>query len=167
MSKSNTVEIIFRSIFLLTLSFWIGSIFFFSTVAAQSIFTTLPREEAGKLITVIFDTYYPMQYIFAAIMGATGLYLFIGDGFTLNSVWLKRLVLITIMLLITLYSGIYIRNNAKEAKYLMNNTEITSERYIEAINNFKTSHRNSVIGNGLVFLLGIVILIHVSNKYNK
>ena len=164
MKKSNTAGLISRAIFLLILSFWIGSIFFFSTVTAKSIFTTLPREEAGKLISVIFDSYYPMQYIFALILGSTVLYQLFMDRFSSNSVWIKRLVLITIMLIITLYAGICIRNKAKEAKLIMNKSETNSEIYIEANNDFSSYHRNSVIANGLVFLLGIVILIHVSNK---
>ena len=64
----------------------------------------------------------------------------------------------------TLFSGTYIRNSAIEAKSVMAISEPTSKTYIESEKVFKSSHRNSVIINGLVFLFGIVILFNIAKN---
>ncbi|MGH7889857.1 MAG: DUF4149 domain-containing protein, partial [Thermodesulfobacteriota bacterium] len=47
-----------KFLYLLSLAFWIGSIFFFSLFTAPSIFKVLPRETAGELVSHIFPQYY-------------------------------------------------------------------------------------------------------------
>jgi hypothetical protein len=68
------------------------------------------------------------------------------------------------MFVMTLFSGIYVRNSAIEAKSEMINSLPGSRIYIESEKIFKSSHRNSVIINGLVFFIGIVILFNIAKK---
>ena len=53
----------FKFIYILSVCFWIGSIFFFSFFAAPSIFKVLPRETAGNVVSDIFPKYYLVAYI--------------------------------------------------------------------------------------------------------
>lgn len=153
-----------RFIFLVTISFWLGTIFFFSVIAAQTIFLTLPADQAGKLISLFFDKYYNIQYIFGLILLVASFLLWTEDSFSLKSFRLFRLIIIFIMFISIIYSGNVIRKSAIEAKQVMKIAETTSQHYVEANERFRASHRNSVILNGLVFLMGIVILYNVSNK---
>ncbi|NIP39498.1 MAG: DUF4149 domain-containing protein [Candidatus Dadabacteria bacterium] len=150
--------------FLISMGFWLGSIFFFSSVTAPSIFGTLPKPEAGVLISVIFNKYYILQYILAVIAVASMLLLIFFDKEKENKFRVIRIGLISSMFLMTLLSGTYIRNSALDAKSVMKNSEPGSEIYIQSEKVFKSSHRNSVIVNGLVFLVGIVILFNIARR---
>jgi len=164
MAKYNSINLIARFIFIITISFWIGSMFFFAVITAQTIFSALPAELAGRVISAFFDKYYPLQYIFGLILTSVSLFFLVKEGASYQSIWFKRLVLVIGMLVITLFSGTYIRSSAKNAKEVMKNSTQTSYRYVQANNKFRSSHRNSVAANGLVFLLGIVILLDISYR---
>ena len=153
-----------KSVYMIALSFWVGSIFFLSTVVARTVFETLPRQEAGNLIAAVFDSYYPLQYICAVILIIAGLYMSFRDETFYKSRWFLRTVIVIAMLIITLFAGIYIRHDAVTAKNIMNSANTDTQLYADAENKFRSYHRDSVVANGLVFLLGIVMLIHVSNK---
>lgn len=153
-----------RFLFLISLSFWLGSIFFFSFATAPSVFAVLSKEQAGSLIAFIFDKYYMIQYILAAVSVFSLSLLLLMQKTTCYGTRLIRLGLIIAMLFMTLFSGVYIRNSAVEAKSNMKSLERRTELYKKAEKQFKSSHRNSVIINGLVFLMGIVILFDIARK---
>jgi hypothetical protein len=153
-----------KFLFLISISFWLGSIFFFSSVTAPSVFGTLSKPEAGTLISVIFNKYYIVQYILGVISILSLLlliFLHIGNEKKFRII---RLILVLLMFVMTLFSGIYVRNSAIEAKSEMINSLPGSRIYIESEKIFKSSHRNSVIINGLVFFIGIVILFNIAKK---
>ena len=52
------MQTLINYIYLLSLVCWLGSVIFFSFVAAPGIFKTLEREKAGEVIGVIFPRYY-------------------------------------------------------------------------------------------------------------
>jgi len=54
---------IIRFIHLSSLVVWIGSIVFFSFIAAPGIFKALPRETAGDVVGEIFPKYWLIGYI--------------------------------------------------------------------------------------------------------
>ena len=153
-----------KFLFLISISFWLGSIFFFSSVTAPSVFATIPKPEAGILISVIFNKYYLVQYILGAVSIISVLLLIILHKGNEGKFRIIRLILILLMYFMTLFSGTYIRNSAIEAKSVMAISEPTSKTYIESEKVFKSSHRNSVIINGLVFLFGIVILFNIAKN---
>lgn len=153
-----------KFLFLISISFWLGSIFFFSAVTAPSVFGSLSKPEAGALISVIFNKYYLVQYILASISIFSIIVLIFLQSNNEKRFRVIRLVLIIIMFVMTLISGIYIRNSALSAKSLMVQSQPGSKIYIESEKAFKSSHRNSVIMNGLVFLTGIVILLNIAKK---
>ena len=153
-----------KFLFLISISFWLGTIFFFSSVTAPSVFGALPKPEAGALISVIFNKYYIVQYILGVISIFSLLLLIFLHAGNEKKFRIVRLILVLLMFLLTLFSGIYIRNNAIEAKSVMTSSEPASKTYIESEKIFKSSHRNSVIINGLVFLFGIVILYNIAKN---
>lgn len=153
-----------RFLFLISLCFWLGSIFFFSLVTAPSVFGALPKPEAGALISVIFNKYYIVQYILGVISIISLLLLIFLHSNSEKKFRIIRLVLILLMFVMTLFSGTYVRNSAIEAKSVMTSSEPASQLYIDSNKRFKGSHRNSVIINGLVFLSGIVILFNIAKK---
>lgn len=152
-----------KFLFLISLSFWLGSIFFFSAVTAPSIFGALPKPEAGVLITIIFNKYYLIQYVLAGI-SIISLLLLIKIDKDRNIFRYIRLALVCLMLIFTVFSGTYIRNSALQAKSVMKHSDPGAEVYIKSEKTFKSSHRNSVIINGLVFLAGIVILLNIAKR---
>ncbi|NIX16219.1 MAG: DUF4149 domain-containing protein [Candidatus Dadabacteria bacterium] len=152
-----------KFLFLVSVCFWLGSIFFFSAVTAPSIFGTLPKQQAGVIITIIFNKYYLIQYVLAGISIISLLLLIIFDKNN-NRLRYLRLTLVCLMLILTVFSGTYIRNSALQAKAVMKHSEPGSKVYIKAEKTFKGSHRNSVIVNGLVFLAGIVILLNIAKR---
>jgi hypothetical protein len=153
-----------RFLFLISLCFWLGSIFFFSLVTAPSVFGALPKPEAGALISVIFNKYYIVQYILGVISIFSLLLLIFLHRNSEKKFRIIRLVLILLMFVMTLFSGTYVRNSAIEAKSVMTSSEPASQLYIDSNKRFKSSHRNSVIINGLVFLFGIVILYNIAKN---
>jgi len=50
-------------VYIISLVFWVGGIFFFSAIAAPSIFKTLDKSIAGNLVTSIFPKYYFLGYV--------------------------------------------------------------------------------------------------------
>src|SRR5437773_12582167 len=58
-----------RFVHLLALGLWLGSVVFFSLVAAPGLFGALPRDAAGRAVSAIF----PRYYAFGAACGVTAL----------------------------------------------------------------------------------------------
>ncbi|NIP29724.1 MAG: DUF4149 domain-containing protein [Candidatus Dadabacteria bacterium] len=158
------MKILLKYLFIVSISFWLGSIFFFSSITAPSVFSTLSKPLSGVLISVIFDKYYILQYILAAVSAISVLMLIFVEKQKNNKLRIIRLTIISIMLAMTLFSGTFIRSSALEAKTVMKNSEPGSAAYIGSDKIFKRSHRNSVIINGLVFLMGMVILFSIAKN---
>lgn len=58
------MEYLLKSIHLISLSFFMGGMFFFTLFIAPAIFGSFPRERAGEVMGVIFPRYFLMGYIF-------------------------------------------------------------------------------------------------------
>ncbi|MCH8209396.1 MAG: DUF4149 domain-containing protein [Nitrospinae bacterium] len=135
-------------IHLLSLVVWIGSIVFFSFVAAPGIFKTLEREKAGELVGVIFPKYYFIGYVCGALALVT---LLVGSG----QVDLIKLVLLLLMLACTLVAGLVIRPRARDLKARMK-AEPENGEFLQK--KFKSLHSFSVQFNASVLLMGLVLL---------
>lgn len=150
-------------IFLLSLVFWIGGMFFFSFAAAPSIFKVLPRELAGDVVADIFPKYYLISYIcgfLILLILLTKKIFFESAGHFIN----LNLVLVILMLGFSVYAGEVIRPQASEIKQEIRSVEPGSEKYKKLDNIFKSIHFRSVICNIIVFIFGIAII--VINAYN-
>lgn len=147
-----------KFIYILSVCFWIGSIFFFSFFAAPSIFKVLPRETAGNVVSDIFPKYYLVAYICggAAVIATILLrLLYEHKGGILFGL---RLGALLIMLGLAVYAGEVLRPKAVEARAEMRSLTEESPNYSASQDKFKKLHARSAIINSAVFILGIAIL---------
>lgn len=155
--------VVINSIFLFSLVFWIGGIFFFSFAAAPSIFKVLPRELAGDVVADIFPKYYLVSHVCGFLLLTTLFikkYLFESTERFIN----LNLVLIIVMLGLSVYAGEVLRPQASEFKAEIRTVESGSAEYKKLESRFKFIHFKSVICNIIVFIFGIAIII--INAYN-
>lgn len=154
-----------KFLYTLSISLWVGSMFFFSFMAAPSIFKVLPGETAGNVVSDIFPKYYMVGYVCgaAAIITAGVLWLvYSSRGGVVNYLRIGGLVL---MLGLSLYAGEVVRPMAAETRAEMRTLAEGSPGYQAVHNKFRLLHARSAIMNISVFVLGIAIL--VINAYTN
>lgn len=160
-----TIQIILKFIYLISISFWVGSIFFFSFFAAPSIFKILPRNMAGDVVSDIFPKYYLVGYICGLLALISS---FILDYFLLKHFrtvsFLKTIILI-VMLCIFFYAGQVIRPEAHSQRNILRNTEETSTEYMSAQKRFRKLHAQSAVLNLTVFTFGIAMVFITAYTY--
>jgi uncharacterized membrane protein len=142
-----------RFVHLLAIGLWIGSVVFFSLVAAPSLFGSLPRDLAGRAVSAIFPRYY-------AFGGACGLVAIL-SGLLLGArrpswgrLLMIELALLAVMMGLVLYSGRVILPRASQARAALAEAQGTPG-LDEAQARFAALHRRSVLLNGTVLVLGV------------
>ncbi len=142
------MQTLINYIYLLSLVCWLGSIIFFSFVAAPGIFKTLEREKAGELVGVIFPKYSFIGYVCGVLALAT---LLSGSG----NIPVVQLALVLGMTACTVFAGRVIGPRARDLK-----ARIKAEpENGEALRlRFKSLHGWSVRLNAAVLLMGLVLL---------
>jgi len=148
----------FKFIYILSVCFWIGSIFFFSFFAAPSIFKVLPRETAGNVVSDIFPKYYLVAYICGGAAIITAILLRIFYENKPGILFGVRLGALLIMLALAVYAGEVLRPKAVEARAEMRSLTEKSPNYSVSQDKFRKLHARSAIINSAVFILGIAIL---------
>lgn len=161
------MQVTLRFFYLLSLTFWIGSMFFFSAVAAPSIFKVLSRETAGDVVTDIFPKYYLIAYACGGIAVLTSILLYFIGGAQSKALHIARVSILVVMLGLAAYAGTVIRTQALEARTEMRSLAASSPRYTEVSSRFGNLHKQSVIINALVFLLGIGIVFITAYNYKE
>lgn len=147
-----------KFIYILSVSLWIGSIFFFSFFAAPSIFKVLPRETAGNVVSDIFPKYYLVAYICGGAAVITTILLRILYEHRGGILFGLRLGALLIMLGLAVYAGEVLRPKAVEARAEMRSLTEESPKYSASQDKFRKLHARSAIINSAVFILGIAIL---------
>jgi Domain of unknown function (DUF4149) len=135
-----------KIVHLLALGLWIGSVVFLSLVAAPGLFGSLPRDLAGRAVSVIFPRYY-------AFGGACGLVAIL-SALLLKARWVE-LALVTVMTGLVLYSGCFVLPRASQARQDLARAEAGASGLDEARSRFAALHRLSVALNGTVLVLGL------------
>ena len=109
------LNVLAKIILLLSVSLWVGSVTFFSAVAAPAIFRTLPRHQAGDVVGAIFPTYYWIGHICGAVALAS-LLLAVGrgDGWTVRAA--AAGLLLVVMLAANLYAGFVVQSQVSQVK---------------------------------------------------
>jgi putative copper export protein len=147
-----------KFIYILSVCFWIGSIFFFSFFAAPGIFKVLPRETAGNVVSEIFPKYYLVAYICGGAAVITTILLRILYEHRGGILFGLRLGALLIMLGLAVYAGEVLRPKAVEARAEMRSLTEESPNYSASQDKFRKLHARSAIINSAVFILGIAIL---------
>ena len=146
--------ILINALYLLALITWIGSIIFFSFVGAPSIFQSLPPEYAGKVVATIFPRYYPLGYI----SGFVAVACVIISGFNTGQVPGMKFIILTTMLTISIYTSLVTYPRAHALKEEMR-TALSDTEIVQLKQEFSIAHRASVVNNGAVLLLGIILVV--------
>ncbi len=148
-------------LYLLAIACWIGSIIFFSFVIAPTVFRTLARPDAGKLLAALFPRYYIVGYAAGAAALALAIYLLIArPGARLW--WGAALLAIAIALGCTLYAGMVVRPRVDAIRTVSEEANPDPARKAE----FDRLHHLSVILNGAVLLLDLLALFASAGALN-
>jgi len=148
---------IIRFFHLLSLVIWLGGMIFFSFIAAPSIFKILPRETAGDVVGDIFPKYWVVGYVCSITALITVIALSVqGRAYP----W-ARIILLFVMSGLTFYSGLVVGSKARDVKAHIRTIEDPSRK--EALRlQFKALHKRSTILNGLILILGLIVIFFTS-----
>lgn len=150
---------IIRFIHLSSLVVWIGSMVFFSFIAAPGIFKALPRETAGDVVGEIFPKYWLIGYVCSITLLLTLAYMAAYE----KSVPVIKISLLVLMTIMTFYSGLAVGSKARSIKAEIKAVEDPAKK--ESLRTeFKSLHLKSVILNIAVLILGIVFIFLTAYK---
>jgi uncharacterized membrane protein len=161
------MQVILRFLYLLSIIFWIGTLFFFSSSVAPSIFKTLPRQMAGEVISGIFPKYYLVAYICGGIALITSILSWLTGSHSSGISYLLRVVILAIMVGLAIFAGAVIRPQALDVRAQMRTLSEDSPQYGGLQTRFNKLHRQSVIINSVVFLLGFAIIFITAYNYKE
>jgi hypothetical protein len=139
-----------------SISLWLGVMGFFSFVAAPTVFTTLDRESAGRLVGAIL----PRYHFFGIIMGLLALAGVLGRAALKRGTEIEWgvLGLTLLMLALTVYSMLVLLPQAESARLAMRSMPASSGMVSEAALAFGRAHRLSVTLNLLTMLAGLTLV---------
>ena len=150
-----------NTLYVISIVVWIGGIVFFSFVTAPSIFHSLPPEFAGKAVGSIFPKYYPLGYVSGVVACAC----LIISGFRTGNWSPAKLLLIVIMVFLTVTNSLITHPKARALKEEMQTTQSQTERvHLKEV--FDRIHRWSVINNGIVLILGLILIFLTARNFN-
>ena len=148
---------VLRFVYLLSLVVWVGGIIFFSFVGAPSTFQAVPLDMAGKVVAKIFPRYYLVGFV----AGLVALAAFLGLA-RMSGQWgglkVANALLLTAMLGTGLYAGTVVQRQATAVRQQIGSFEDPSQARPELRAEFARLHRLAVILNGVVLLLGLVVV---------
>jgi len=147
-----------KFLYSLSLTFWIGSIFFFSLFAAPSIFKVLTREQAGNVVSDIFPKYYLIAYVCGAVALLSSILLIYLGNHISNLTNIIKLGAIVVMIGLAVYAGEIVRPEAHKVRTEMRSLEQDSPGYEEIRREFGQLHRKSAILNSAIFIIGIALV---------
>lgn len=147
---------LFQFVLVLALSFWVGSIAFFSMVVTPGIFKNLERGQAGNLLSRLFPDYYLAGTLCAAAALAVLVPLFLFDSGSRHLRFLQ-LLLVALMLAGNLYAGNILEGQVRRLREERIAAPTRGERD-EAGRRFDRLHRRSVTLNLAVLGTGVVAL---------
>ncbi|TCK06691.1 DUF4149 domain-containing protein [Phorcysia thermohydrogeniphila] len=142
--------VLLKSLYLYSISLWVGSLFFFSAVGAPAAFRALPKEEAGKYTGTVFPKYFGLGYIFG-LTALVSLYLLTKNTLTLLSSLV--LLLLLLMNLLNVVNGLVIVPKASLLK-----AEFYRSKEESYYNKFLKLHRVSMVLNALTLILGLMAI---------
>jgi len=147
------VTALLRTVHLLALGTWVGSVVFFSFFTAPTLFGALPRDMAGRAVSAIFPRYYALGAACGAVALLTGLLLGARQP-AFGRLLACEIVLLGLMTGIVAYAGCVVLPEAAQARLALPAIEGTPA-YDGAKARFDSLHRLSVLLNGAMLILGV------------
>jgi len=140
-------------IHLLSLTLWVGSMVFFSFIAAPAIFKALPRETAGDVVAKIFPKYYQLGCICSVLtLGTLALLPSAGGAWHM-----AQMTCLGLMTLVTFYSGFVIGPKVRRFKAEVRASKEEPDHEKKS-KQFSRLHGISMALNMLVLLLGLTYI---------
>jgi len=140
-------------VYLLCIVSWLGGMLFFTVFTGPALFNTLPRAEAGKVVSVIFPRYYLLGYV-AGIIGVI-LALYFAIVHTPRLWWALAAIALLLALALTFYAGIVVRPKVEAMRTVIADQNPEPARETE----FQRLHRLSVALNGAAMVLDLLALL--------
>jgi putative copper export protein len=145
-------------IHLAAVSVWVGSLVFFSFVAAPALFRHLSPEAAGEAVSHIFPLYYRLGAICGAAGALSALALARRLPAAAGRFRLKAGALV-LMVILTLYASERVAPRAGALRAAMHAPALEGGERAARRAAFAAEHRKSVGLNGAVLLLGAGLLV--------
>lgn len=142
-----------RTVHLLALGVWVGSVVFFSFFTAPTLFGVLPRDLAGRAVSAIFPRYYALGAVCGAVALLSGLLLGARQP-AFGRLLACEIVLLGLMTGIVVYAGRVVLPQAAQTRLSLPTLEGTPA-FDGAKARFDSLHRRSVLLNGTVLILGV------------
>jgi hypothetical protein len=138
--------------YVLALAVWLGQVVFFSFVVAPQVFGSLPSEQAGAVVGLVFPTYYAIGHLCGATLCGCALLLrrWSRPG---GGPWLVAAVIAGLALLASLYAGLAVQPRASELRPQLHRPDTPAAVQAE----FDDLHRLAVELNGGVLLAGLAL----------
>ncbi len=140
---------VFDSVYVLSLTAWVGSIIFFSFCVAPIIFQVLSPESAAKFVRALF----PRYYLWGAISGSLALPAYLGAPLSHNELRGPFVAVQSFMILGGILIMLYCGNTLTPQINAARDAGPPEKPRFDAL------HRRSVQLNGFVLLLGVCLLI--------
>jgi uncharacterized membrane protein len=139
-----------KSLYIYSITLWVGALFFFTVIGAPMAFKVLPKEEAGKYTGAVFPKYFSLGYIFGLTALST-FYLLTKDS--LNAVSWLNLLLLLLMNLFNFVNGLLIAPKAGllKAEFYRTKDKSYYDRFLKL-------HAVSMALNGLTLVLGLMVV---------
>jgi hypothetical protein len=145
---------VFDSVYVISLTAWVGSILFFSFVVAPIVFRVLAAEDAGKFVRALF----PRYYAWGTIAGAVALPAYVAGPLCYpeyRGPWVGVQALILLgCIMVMLYAG----NSLTPAINAARDAGANGQKRFDRL------HRRSVRLNGLVLVVGLCLLTAFANR---
>ena len=139
-----------KSLYLYSLSLWVGSLFFFTAIGAPMAFKVLPKEDAGRYTGAVFPKYFSLGYVFG-LTALISFYLLTKGNLSIIS-WIN-LVILLVMNSATLVNGLVIVPKASILK-----AKCYTSKEKKLYDKFLKLHGISMALNGLTLVLGLMSL---------
>ncbi len=136
---------------------WLGVMAFFAFLVAPAAFSTLEREAAGRLVSVILPRYYAVGTVLGASALAAAGARRLGAGRPIGE-WLG-LGLVALMLALTLYAWLVVLPAAHAAREALRQSAATAGAVPGEALAFARLHRLSGLLNATVMAAGVLFLI--------
>jgi uncharacterized membrane protein len=139
-----------KSLYLYSVSLWVGSLFFFTVIGAPMAFKTLKKEDAGRYTGAVFPKYFGLGYIFG-LTALVSFYLLTKNA--LNAISWLNLTLLLLMNLSNFVNGLLLVPKAGKLKAEFYRTEERSyyDRFLKL-------HGVSMALNALTLLAGLMVI---------
>ncbi|WP_456435944.1 DUF4149 domain-containing protein [Thermovibrio ammonificans] len=139
-----------KSLYLYSVSLWVGSLFFFTVVGAPMAFKVLKKEEAGKYTGSVFPKYFGLGYLFGAAALVSFYLLTKGN---LNAVSWLNLALLLLMNLLNFANGLFIVPKAGllKASFYRTNDKSYYDKFLKF-------HAVSMVLNAVTLVLGLMVI---------